>query len=211
MTATMSVTDAVFEAIRYFRYRGAALSAIDSYAGVRAELRNFTKKRKRALTELEQEQKIERRGKLWFVHPSLFQSVRGPSYKPEFEQTDFGVLLAIFAHKDGCDLFGLIKSFDFIMRTLPCYDELYGALNRLFSARLITQKSGLFYATSLAAKLWNLARSHSKKTLYGEYFALERIVRCPCCGPHLEKVSWRIALHEDAFNNGMTQYTSMGP
>lgn len=211
MAKLISVTDAVFDAIRYFRYRGVALNHIDSYAGVRAEQEDFANKRKQALAQLEKEKRIERRGKLWFIHPSSFRAVGGSCFKPEFEQNDFGVLLAILACKDGCDLRNLIQTFDFILRTLPSFEELYGGLNRLFSARLITQKRGLFFATSAATNLWMSARSHSKKSLYDEFVALERIVRCPCCGPRLEKVTWRITLPEEVFDIALKDYASKGP
>src|SRR5262245_49384862 len=109
----MSVYDAVFDAVRYYRFRGAALSNIDSYSGIRTEKADFNNQRAKAIAQLECDHKIERRGKLWFLHPLQFRKVGGPAFKPEFETMDFSVLMAILGNGKGCDLQTLIGAFDF--------------------------------------------------------------------------------------------------
>lgn len=70
MAATISVMEAVFDSIRYFRYRGAALNHIDSHAGIRTEREDFANKRKRALEQLEKEKRSKGEGSfgLFILH-----------------------------------------------------------------------------------------------------------------------------------------------
>jgi len=202
-----SVHDSVADAIRYYRYRGASLQSIDSYAKTRANAPDYATLRAAAMGDLEREGHIEKRGKLWYLQPSAFKEARGNSYAPEFEEMDFCVLLAIVGVGDDCELSNLIGTFDFIVRTLPAYDEIYGGLNRLHAAKLIVQKRGRFSPSEKAKALFATAKSNAKRSMYDQLEALKRLVLCPCCGVPLKRVSWRIQITESEFGAELAKYT----
>jgi hypothetical protein len=202
-----TVQDAVADAIRYYRYRGATLQSIDSYARTRANANDYTSLRAAAMTELERQEQIEKRGKLWYLHPDAFKQARGDSYAPEFNDMDFCVLLALVGVGDDCDLPKLIETFDFIVRAVPHFDEIYGGLNRLYAARLISHRRGLSSPSDKAKELFATAKSKAKRSMYDQLNALKRLVMCPCCGVALKRVSWRVALTESDFKSAVRQYT----
>ncbi|MCA9117884.1 MAG: hypothetical protein KDA79_22590, partial [Planctomycetaceae bacterium] len=78
----LDVRSAVAEALRYYRYRGASLSSIDAYAGIRTDSRNYRSERKSALQQLSSEDYAEKRGTLWFLQPIAFRAARGDAYAP---------------------------------------------------------------------------------------------------------------------------------
>ena len=201
-----SVEEVVADAVRYYRYRGASLQTIDSYVHCRANSQNYAAKRSAAVSELERQQRIEKRGNLWYLHPSEFNLARGDSYAPEFEEMDFCILLAIVGVGTDCDLQKLIGTTDFIMRALPDFGAIYGGLNRLHAARLIGHKQVRFSATPKANDLFAAAKSKAKNAIYDQLDALKRLVLCPCCGAVLKRVSWRIALPESEFKAAVRQY-----
>lgn len=205
---TSTVQEAVADAIRYYRYRGASLQSIDSYARTRANGADYAILRAAAMTVLERDGQIERRGKLWYLHPVAFKAARGYSHAPEFDEMDFCVLLAVAGVGDDCDLLKLIGTFDFIVRAIPTFDELYGALNRMHAAGLIQHQRGGFSPTEKTKELFAIAKSKAKRSMYDELDALKNLVMCPCCGVRLKRVSWRVGLTESDFKAAVKQYTA---
>lgn len=190
------VREVIAGAICYYRFRGASLRSIDAYARSRANRRDYAARRTRALNELEAECYVEKRGNLWYLHPIAFKEARGASYLPEFEAMDFCIALAIGGAGDDCDLRRLIANCDFIARTWPSYDELYGGLNRLAASRLIKHKRGRFSLTPRAKALFDTAKSKANRSMYDQLMAFQRLVLCPCCGVTLKRVAWRVALSQ---------------
>lgn len=201
----ISVTDAVADALCYYRYRGASLTAIDSYAGIRSKDFNSTR-RNEALTQLQSDGYAEKRGSLWFLQPDAFKSARGDSYAPEFEDMDFAIAFAVLGSGDKCDLKKLIGTFDFVVRALPSFDELYGGLNRLAAARLIKRRRAYYEPTQLANDLFATAKNKSKNSMYDQLQAFTRLVLCPCCGAALKRVTWRVPLAEKEFADALKDY-----
>lgn len=202
-----AVQDAVADAIRYYRYRGATLQSIDSYARTRANAKDYATLRAAAMTELERKEQIEKRGTLWYLHPVAFKQARGSSYAPEFSDMDFCVLLALVGVGGNCDLPKLIETFDFIVRAVPHFDEIYGGLNRLYAGRLISHRRGRFSPSDKAKELFATAKSKARRSMYDQLDALKHLVMCPCCGVALKRVSWQVALTESEFNAAVRQYT----
>ncbi|MEP3478460.1 MAG: hypothetical protein ABJZ55_04375 [Fuerstiella sp.] len=201
----MSLADAVADAVNYYRYRGASLSSIDSYAGGRCN--GFhAGKRNAALSGLSSAGFAEKRGTLWYLQPDAFKSARGPACSPSFQDMDFAVAFAVLGTGDDCDLRTLIGTFDFVIRTLPSFDELYGGLNRLVAARLVKTKRGHFRSTELSSHLFLTAKRSAKKSIYDQLQAFTRLVLCPCCGATLKRVTWRVQLAEEEFSIAMKAY-----
>lgn len=195
---SVSVIDAVSDALRYYRYRGASLTAIHSYAGIRCTDISSAS-RNEALMQLQSSGYTEKRGTLWFLQPLAFKSARGDSFAPEFQDMDFAIGFALLGSGDNCSLAKLIDTFDFIVRTLPSFDELYGGLNRLVAARLVTHRRKHYEATQLCKDLFTTAEKHSKRSLYDQLEAFKRLVLCPCCGVALKRLTWRVSLTEQEF------------
>lgn len=204
-TSHQSITDAVSDAVSYYRYRGASLSSIDSYAGVRCSGLN-AEKRNESLSHLHNSGVAEKRGTLWFLQPESFKVARGSAYSPDFQDMDFAIAFAVLGSGDDCDLRKLIGTFDFVVRTLPSFDELYGGINRLVAARLVKTKRHYFHATELASHLFLTAKQTAKNSMYDQLHAFTRLVLCPCCGAKLKRVTWRVQITEEKFSNALHDY-----
>jgi hypothetical protein len=99
-----------------------------------------------------------------------------------------------------------IRTQDFVVRTPPSFDELYGGINRLVAARLVKTKRGYFHATELASHLFLTAKQTAKKSMYDQLQAFTRLVLCPCCGAKLKRVTWRVQITEEQFSSAMRNY-----
>jgi hypothetical protein len=116
----IAVREAVADSIRHRRYCGADLAAIENDVVIDTDVRyshdEFHLQCQAALSHLESSSYAEKRGSLWFLHPSAFKTARGDSHPPEFQQLDFSIALAIsFANKwsDGpCELVRLVRSIE---------------------------------------------------------------------------------------------------
>ncbi|MFO1045099.1 MAG: hypothetical protein U0941_25270 [Planctomycetaceae bacterium] len=201
----LPITEAVAAAVNYYRYRGASLSSIDSYAGVRCRGLNAGK-RDKALLHLHSTGVVEKRGSLWYLRREAFKTARGSAFLPEFQNIDFWVAFAVLGSGESCDLKQLIDKFDFVARTFPSFDELYGGINRLVAAGLVKTQGDCFYATELAQQLFRTAKQVAKKSIYDQLQAFTRLVLCPCCGVKLKRVTWRVGLTEKQISNAIREY-----
>lgn len=201
----LPITDAVAAAVNSYRYRGASLSSIDSYAGTQCSGLNAGK-RDEALSQLHSMGIVEKRGSLWYLQRAAFKAARGSAVAPEFQNIDFWVAFAVLGSGESCDLKQMINTFDFVARTIPSFDDLYGGINRLVAAGLVKTQGDCFYATELAHQLLHTAKQVAKKSMYDQLEAFTRLVLCPCCGVKLKRVTWRVALTEEQVSNAIREY-----
>jgi hypothetical protein len=208
----IAVREAVADSIRYRRYCGADLAAIETDVGCSDD--EFKLQCQAALSHLESSSYAEKRGSLWFLHPSAFKAAKGDSHPPEFHELDFFIALAIsFAIKwcDGpCELTSLMRSIEGLARAAVNFDEVYGGLNRLIAGGLATQKRNRYSTTSKSDELFALAKANSKQGPWHQIAAFQRLVMCPCCGVTLKRVNWRVKLLESAFYTAVAEQHSDG-
>lgn len=204
----MNMEQEILDSITYYRYRGASLKNIDQYTGIRLKVNEFETKRDRVLESLKNQKYIIKHGKLWFVHPRIFKEKLGDYYPPEYEDNDFIILLAVLGGKQGQELTELIGTMDFINRAIPTFEELYTGLNRLKSSKLISYRVKRFFPSSKTQDFYNKIKIHCKKSVYDQYKGLLQMVKCPCCGVKLKKVSWTIDLTEEEVQDAIKKYLS---
>lgn len=204
----MTHDDLVFEAILTRRYVGADLKSIRAYVSYREENSRSQGDDLESLTRLESKGKIIKRGALWLLSPESFKTAKGRAIKPEYQSEDAWILFALLYRDQsvGCSLDSLISVADYINHSVPTYDEMYGALNRLHAAGLIKQQGSLFMVTSLADEQYLKVKKASKQQVLRQLSSLERIMQCPHCGVALKVVRWRIKLTEEDYSNAVSDY-----
>ena len=202
---TSSIRDHVFEAISYFRYRGASIKQVDSFVRGREPSQDFPAKRAAAIADLEVEEFIEKRGSKWFLRPVALKSAHGAFYPPTFEDMDF-VILFVATGKGSCDLPALIGGVDFVSHCIPRFDEMYGALDRLDAAGLIKWRRSEVATSARGAELYEKSEKSSKNSMYEHLDSLQRLMLCPCCGVKLNKVTWRIQLNESEYHAALKSW-----
>ncbi len=170
---------------------------IDAYCGIRVDAERS--KIDTALAELRTSGYAEKRGNLWYLAPAEFKTARGNSRAPQFEEMDFWIAFAIAGIGVDCELIRLIGMLDFVVRTLPSYDEIYGGINRLVAAGLMTHRRGVFSPTEQSTQLLAKAKTLAKKDMYDQFDSFKRLTLCPCCGATLKRVRWNVPITEDEF------------
>jgi RNase P subunit RPR2 len=208
MTREDLIDDLIFAAITYRRYVGADLNSIRARVSFHEAQKYTQADDLESLKRLETSGKIVRRGALWLLSPEAFKAAKGRAIRPEYQSEDAWILLALL-HGDRSaenSLDSLISVADYINHSVPTYDEIYGALNRLQAARLIKQQTKRFTVTELAVRQYQKVKRVSRQQVLEQLAALERIMCCPCCGVQLKAVRWRIKLTEEEYANAVALY-----
>jgi hypothetical protein len=200
----------VLDAVRWNRYRGAYPDDMTSYVGIRYNGTTTDKTLETSLTRLQSADKVVRVGKRWLLHPNEFRNAKGEARKPEFLFEDTWILMCIrLLNESGpCDLNDIIPLADGINKAIPTIDELHGAFNRLLAARLISTHKGRYVPTAKAEELFEKVQANCRSALWDQMDGLRNILKCPCCGVRLKRVTWRIKMTEEEVTAAYKQYSS---
>ena len=200
----------VLDAVRYNRYRGATPGDMKGYVGSRHKGETTEKALSAALGRLESANRVVRVGERWLLHPDVFRKAKGHARKPEFQFEDTWILMCILVlRKDGsCTLEEVMPVADAINKAIPTVDELHGALNRLLAARLITTRKGAYAPTPKSLDLLEKVKANCRAGLWDQMDGLTNMLKCPCCGVQLKRVTWRISVTEEEVAAAYKQYSS---
>ena len=201
----------VLDAVRFNRYRGVTLDGMRGYVGIRHNGETTDKSLAAGLGRLESKNQVVCVGTRWLLHPSVFGNAKGDAWKPEFEFADTWILMCILSiYENGpCTLREIIPIADGINKAIPTLDELHGALNRLLAARLITMRNAAYAPTDKALDLKQKVEENCRVFLWDQMEGLANILKCPCCGVQLKRVTWRINVTEEDVAAANKEY-SMG-
>ena len=200
----------VFDAVRYNRYRGVTLDRMKGYVGTRHKGETTEETLAAVLSRLEIANQVVCVGKRWLLHPAAFREAKGDAWKPEFEFADTWILMCILSiHEAGpCTISEIIPVADGINHAIPSLDELHGALNRLLAAGLIATRKGAYVPTDRALSLRQKVQASCPSFLWDQMEGLANILKCPCCGIKLKRVTWRINVTEGDVAAAYEQYSS---
>ena len=193
----MTHDDLVFEAVHYRRQTGASAADIRSYLRLREATPHTQCDDGESLGRLAEAARVVKVGTSWFLTPAEYRQARGHSMPPSYQPEDAWILRALLGEPtdDPLLLPEIIRRVDILNRVVPSAAELYGAFNRLETVGLIRAKGGGFVATPAATELFAKVERLSR-SLYDQMKALGRLLDCPCCGPPLKKMRWRVPLSD---------------
>ncbi|QDT39037.1 hypothetical protein [Stratiformator vulcanicus] len=195
----------VVAALYYFRFCGASPQVIDNFATNRFSGEWKPAFTYAALTRLQSDGFAEKRGSFWYLTKDQLKLAKGGFQKPDFEHADVALAMTIAGTEGKKSLTSILNGIDFIERYILSFDELYRGLNRLHAAKLIGYRSRSFFATDRCMSLLKEAKNHSH-SMHGHLESLERLIQCPCCGPKLRRVTWRIAISEEDYLEAVDAY-----
>ena len=200
----------VLEAVRYNRYRGGTRTDIKSYARIPHNEQIGDEMLDASLSRLCSADQIVRIGDRWLLHRRVFQTAKGRARKPEFQFEDTWILMCILILDENgpCKIRDIIPLADGINKAVPTVDEFHGALNRLLAARLISIHKGAYAPTPKARDLHKKVKENTRSGFWDVLENLMNILRCPCCGVHLKRVTWRIDVTDEEVDAAYKQYLS---
>jgi hypothetical protein len=205
----------IFDALANLRHVGASPGDIRAQVGIREKTKHSLKDDLAALRRFEEAGKVFKVGRKWFLTPRGAGEARGSALEPSWRPEDSWVLLALLynhrSEKVGSRLMDIVATADFIEHAIVSREELHGALNRLLAGGLIERKQDRFRVTERALSLFNKVEASSRKFVHDHLDALERILKCPCCGVRLKDVRWRIEVEEPAFKTAVEAYVRTSP
>ncbi|MCI0639713.1 MAG: hypothetical protein L0Y72_26550 [Gemmataceae bacterium] len=204
----MTHAELVFDAVRYRRHVGAHASSIRSYVIVREQSKHTRAQDTVVLSQLEDAGKVRRVGRLWLLSHRAHKRAKGFCLEPTWRPEDAWILLSALYNRPlpACKLEHLIATADFINHAIPNLAEMYGSLNRLAQAGLITEQDGVFAVTNKAVQHFAKVEAVCKKHVHAQLDGLRRLLDCPCCGVTLSSVDWRIDLDEATLKSAYTKY-----
>ena len=194
----------IMEVLTYRRHVGVDLKRLRSYVGHKEARRHTAKDDLAALQRLAEAGKAFTTGEQWYLSRDAVKTARGQALGPELLPRDSWILLAVLM--GGKRLPGILRVADYINHAIPSHDELYGALNRLLSARLIRSRKGEVTPTDRARELYSAVEAACARGVLSKLKGLQRILDCPCCGVSLKKVSWRIPVSAQSYEQAVADY-----
>jgi hypothetical protein len=128
---------------------------------------------------------------------------------PRLKDEDAWILLSLlYRHaKEPISLGDVIATADSINHAIPGLEETHGALNRLDAAGLIKKRGDGFIVTKKALDLFSEVKASCKKDVLAQLDGLRRIINCPCCGPELKAVRWRIIVGASEYESAVKSYS----
>ena len=199
----------IMDVLSYHRHVGVDLKRLRSYVRGKETTRHTTKSDLAVLERLAKKGVTLSTGTRWYLSWDAVKAARGEAQRPVLLSQDSWILLAVLM--GGKRLPGIIAVADYIDHAIPTHDDLYGALNRLLSVRLIRFRKREVTPTDRANELYSAVKATCRRAVLSKRKGLERILDCPCCGVSLKKVSWRIPISAESYTEAVAEYhKSMG-
>ena len=209
MASSIRHDDIVLAALIYRRNVGATLDLIRTFASIREAKKQTAKDDKAALARLAKRGIAVQVGNSWFLTPEAYRLAKGTALSPRLKDEDAWILLSLLYRdaKKPSRLEDIIASADSINHAIPGLEETHGALNRLDSAGLIKPRNNGFIVTKKALDLYTKMKASCTKNVLAQLDGLQRIINCPCCGPELKAVRWRIVIRASEYHSAVESYS----
>lgn len=157
---------------------------------------------------LEADGQLFRVGDRWFFTAAGRRHARGHARPAEWQGADAWILLAALfrCRTREAELREVVAAADYINHAIPTHEELFGAINRLCSARLLKTRRGKLTVTPRAEALMQKVEASCRRAVLRQLSGLERLMACPCCGVELKDVRWKYELSEEAYREVVKAY-----